>query len=398
MKTKHVILRAPRASTRDLFLGPLAAPLGGPREVEAPTAVKLDIDELDRRDVGKVARDSDVVAIAPAMPMKLVEPLDIAAAQPSANKVEWGIQAVNAHSSPFDGNGVVVAVLDTGIDPDHPAFAGVNLNLKNFTSEADAKDNHGHGTHCAGTIFGRDTNGTRIGIARGVKKALIGKVLGAGGGGSDQVASAIQWAMDNGANVVSMSLGIDFPGFQAELEAQGIPKQAATSIALEGYRQNVQLFERLAGFIRAAGSFRQPMLLIAAAGNESRRTSTPSYEISVSPPAVSEGIISVAALGQGQGGLESASFSNTGANISGPGVGIVSAKPGGGLQSMNGTSMAAPHVAGLAALWAQKIKETRPLKASEWLSRLIGSGISTTLKAGFDPADVGSGLAQAPQA
>lgn len=398
MKTKHVILRAPRASTRDLFLGPQAETLGGPRELEASTAVKLDVDELDRRDVGMVARDSDVVAIAPAMPMKLVEPLDVAAAQPSANSIEWGIQAVNAHTSPYNGSGVVVAVLDTGIDPNHPTFAGVELKLQNFTSEADATDNHGHGTHCAGTIFGRDTDGTRIGVARGVKKALIGKVLGAGGGGSDQVASAIQWALDNGANVVSMSLGIDFPGFQADLEAQGIPKQAATSIALEGYRQNVQLFERLAGFIRAAGSFRQPMLLIAAAGNESRRTSTPSYEISVSPPAVSEGIISVAALGQGQGGLESASFSNTGANISGPGVGIVSAKPGGGLQSMNGTSMAAPHVAGLAALWAQKIKETRPLKASEWLSRLIGSGISTTLKAGFDPADVGSGLAQAPQA
>ena len=82
---------------------------------------------------------------------------------------------------------------------------------------------------------------------------------------------------------------------------------------------NVQLFERLAALVRAAGSFTQPTLIIAAAGNESRRDESPDFEIAVSPPAVSEGIISVAALGQGSGGFSVAPFSNTGANLSGPG-------------------------------------------------------------------------------
>ena len=77
--------------------------------------------------------------------------------------------------------------------------------------------------------------------------ALIGKVLGAqGGGSSEQIVSAIQWAVENGANVISMSLGMDFPGFVAQLEQAGLPTELATSRALEGYRANVQLFERLA--------------------------------------------------------------------------------------------------------------------------------------------------------
>ena len=84
---------------------------------------------------------------------------------------------MGADTSSCTGNGIVVAVLDTGIDASHPAFAGVEVIQKDFTGEGDG-DQHGHGTHCAGTIFGRNVNGTRIGVAMGVKKALIGKVLG----------------------------------------------------------------------------------------------------------------------------------------------------------------------------------------------------------------------------
>jgi subtilisin family serine protease len=230
-----------------------------------------------------------------------------------------------------------------------------------------------------------------------VKKALIGKVLGAQGGSSDQIVKAIQWAVDQGAHVISMSLGIDFPGLVRHLQDAGLPAELATSRALEGYRANVHLFERLVSLIQAQSAFTQATVIVAAAGNESRRDVNPEFEIAVSPPAVAEGVISVGALSQGERGLAVAPFSNTGANISAPGVEILSAKPGGGFIAMSGTSMATPHAAGVAALWAEKIKRHGPLSALHLTARLIASAITEGLQAGFDPFDVGVGLVRAPQ-
>ena len=120
---------------------------------------------------------------------------------------------------------------------------------------------------------------TRIGVAPGVTKAFIGKVLGANGGASDEIVNAIQWAVDQGAHVISMSLGMDFPGFVEFLvTTEGLSIPVATTVALEGYRQNVTLFERLSGLVTAIGPFGQPALIVAAAGNESGRDATPPFE------------------------------------------------------------------------------------------------------------------------
>lgn len=389
MSKRYVILRQPPPAA----LGASPRSLGERNRGEMP---KVELDELNPRRAVDVARKKDVRAIAPVMPMKLIRPLggaEIVAA--AAGDVAWGVKAVGADTSPFDGSGVVVAVLDTGIDPAHPAFAGVQLERRNFTDGGD-DDEDGHGTHCAGTIFGRDVNGTRIGIARGVGKALIGKVLGPGGGDSGQIAEAIQWAVTNGANVISMSLGIDFPGFVRELEEEDIPTEVATSIALEGYRTNILLFERLASFIASRGAFAQATLLTAAAGNESQRDAAREFEIAVSPPAVSEGFVSVAAVGQTPDGFEVASFSNFGARVAAPGVDILSARRGGGLRLNSGTSMATPHVAGVTALWAQKLSQGGRFDGKQLSERLLGTATTRGMKPGFDPADIGSGLAQAP--
>ncbi len=388
MDDRHIVLRRKGAGDT---LGdvPHARPAGA-------EPVEVAVQGMPPGRAAAVRRQADVVAVAPVVPMRLIAPRDVADAQPAAGGVEWGVAAVGADTSPFDGDGIVVAVLDTGIDANHPAFAGVTIVQKDFTGEGNG-DTHGHGTHCAGTIFGRTVGGRRIGVAPGVKRALIGKVLGAQGGGSDQIVSAIQWAVENGANVISMSLGMDFPGLVKEWEGQGLPTALATSRALEGYRLNVLLFERLTSLVRAMGPFAQTTLIVAAAGNESERDVNPDFEIAVSPPAVAEGIVSVAALGESATGLVVAPFSNTGATVSGPGVAIVSAKPGGGYQTMSGTSMATPHVAGVAALWAQKLAAAGTLRPADLTARLVASAVAEGLKPGFDPYDTGAGLVRAPQ-
>ena len=358
--------------------------------------LEVEESELNSKERIYLRRDPRTRAMAPAMPMTLINPVDskVVGESPSGNT--WGVEAVGATKSSFDGSGITVAVLDTGIDPSHPAFTGVNLIQRNFTSESD-NDLNGHGTHCAGTIFGRDVDGTRIGVAPGIERALIGKVLGDNGGSSTIIAQAIQWALNEGAHIISMSLGIDFPGFVKFLvEAQELTIEAATSIALESYRANINLFGELSRFVEAQGALLgQGTIIVSASGNESRR---PQFEIAVAPPAASTGIVAVGALQQNpSGGFSVANFSNDQVNISAPGVDVISARLGGGLVSFSGTSMATPHAAGIAALWAQRLLDATGSVNSQILkARLIASGSLSPLSPNQEPDDIGAGIVQAP--
>jgi subtilisin family serine protease len=191
------------------------------------------------------------------------------------------------------------------------------IESRDFTGQG-AGDADGHGTHCAGTVFGRDVNGVRIGVARGVQQAVIGKVIGANGGATPQLLDAILWAVERGAHVISMSIGIDFPAYQQRLVASGFPPDVATSKALDAYRENVLLFERLAAMIKAGAYLGRTSLLIAAAGNESRRDRDPRFSVGCGPPAVSDGFISVAGVEENGGQWRAAPFSNINATVAAP--------------------------------------------------------------------------------
>lgn len=400
LNQKIVILRAPALRVpRDPFAGPKARGFGTNVQDTAEKAAGMTVENDDKAStsvINALQNDPTVLAFAPAMPMKLIEPL--ASESAARAEVTWGVRAVGAEKSPFTGAGAIVAVLDTGIDVDHPAFAGVELVTQDFTGAGSAEDDNGHGTHCAGTIFGRDLDGQRIGVARGVQKALIGKVLGGpNGGSSDTLATAVWWAANQGAHIISMSLGMDFPGWVDTLvKDNNLSIPAATSIALEGYRANIRLFEQLTNLLNARAAVAQTTIIVAAAGNESRRAGNPSYEINVAPPAAAFGITSVAALANGGSGLTVAPFSNSMATVAGPGVGVFSAWLDGGTNTISGTSMATPHVAGVAALWTERLLKQGHLNPVLLQAKLIGSGTLDPITGGTDPADVGAGLVQAP--
>jgi subtilisin family serine protease len=396
LTNKYIILKRNKAVVPTMEnLGMRARPTDA--FAEAPDSLELVEAELTIANRNDLRKDPRTRAIALPMPMKLIAPVksqDVSAHE--AQEIAWGIRAVGALESPFDGAGITAAVLDTGIDPNHPAFNGVQLIRRNFTEESD-DDQHGHGTHCAGTIFGRDVGNTRIGVATGVQRALIGKVLGQGGGYSSTIAQAIQWAVQEGAHVISMSLGIDFPGYVDYLvNVQGLNVNPATSIALEAYRANVNLFSELADFVRAQGGFLGGgTVIVAASGNESNR---PEYEIAVAPPAAARGVVSVGALQQTASGLSTAFFSNNQVDVSAPGVNVVSAKMGGGLASMSGTSMATPHVAGIACMWAhQQLQSSGMIDGQRLLARLIACGSMSPMTADAQAEDVGTGIVQAPR-
>ena len=278
----------------------------------------------------------------------------------------WGLQAVRVPESAHSGAGVRVAVLDTGFDLTHPDFAGREPVTRSFIDGEAVQDGNGHGTHCIGTALGplAPDDGPRYGIAH-EGEIFAGKVLSNAGSGSDtQILAGIEWAVEQGCAVVSMSLG-----------APVAPGQAYS-----------QVFERAARRAQDAGT-----LIVAAAGNESNR---PASIKPVGHPANCPSILAVAALDPN---LRVASFSNRGLNpdggqvdVGGPGVDVYSSWPmPTRYRTISGTSMATPHAAGVAA----QLAEANPEARGAALGRLL---VATARRLDVSSADVGSGIVQAP--
>lgn len=244
--------------------------------------------------------------------------VEVAMASEAGEVIDWGVKAVNAPAAwakGITGKGVIVAVLDTGCDPDHRDLKDRIVGGKDFTSSRIGwKDFNRHGTHCAGTV-GASGNGWGLKGVAPEYSLLVGKVLSDQGSGSvDGIARAIDWATINKADVISMSLG--GPGSDG-----WIPP------ALER--------------AEAAG-----VIVVAAAGNEGPGQNTCGF------PGQYKQTIAVAAVDSQD---RTAAFSSRCPAVftAAPGVQIQSTLPGGLFGVMSGTSMATPHVAGLAALWVQ---------------------------------------------
>ncbi|GAA0510618.1 hypothetical protein Ade02nite_46030 [Paractinoplanes deccanensis] len=233
--------------------------------------------------------------------------------------MQWDLPKINtsaAHAK-STGAGVVVAVIDSGVDAAHPDLAGQVLPGIDYVTgtTGTSTDPHGHGTHVAGTIAALTGNGIGVAsVAPGVKILPIRTLDANGSGFMSHTASGIVWAADHGAQVINMSLG-------------ATTQVSAVTTAIS--------------YARSKG-----VTVVAAAGNSRASGSPASY------PAADPGVIGVAATDSAD---RVASFSNQGGyvDVAAPGVTIASTHPtalGSGYTYMSGTSMAAPHVAAAAAL------------------------------------------------
>lgn len=312
------------------------------------------------------------------------------------HRMPVGLTAIKAHTSRFTGQGVTVAVLDTGIDVTHPAFEGKDIARRNFTQDGasdDVTDNVGHGTHCAGTICGRPVGDVRVGVAPGVTKLCVGKVLSGLGGTLEMVLSGMFWAvLEQNASVVSMSLGYDITGNTARLIERGYDPKQAIQAATRAQTDIAKGVSLLRAFLESRmGS----LVMVAASGNESQRPAFPALDASL--PA-SE-LFAVGAVGPTPGGnrWSLASFSNGRVQVVAPGVDVISAAVGGGWATMSGTSMATPHVAGVAALLVEQATAAGNLAVPEVVRSALRAGATRELLVEQDVSSVGVGMVQAPQ-
>lgn len=392
---RYVVLRVDRPITLD---GPGPRTAGSsPRflgsDFESPS-VTVESGDMTPNEYLDLARDRSVLAATRPFPTKLIAPIPSAAAVATPAGPTWGVQEVGAVTSTFTGAGVKVAVLDTGIDRTHPAFAGITIHEQDFSGSGNG-DRQGHGTHCAGTIFGRDVAGTRIGVARGVTQAYIAKVLkNDGSGNTEMLFRGILGAFQNNAQVLSMSLGFDFPGYVDDLvNRKNYPVNLATSNALKDFLATARALDALMQYAQTQIALSNGCVVIAASGNESQ---LPNVPISASLPAAAEGVISVGAMAKNGANLLIAPFSNTHPQVVAPGVNVVSAKTGGGLIASNGTSMACPHVAGVAALYWEAIRAAGIMPNSANVIRQLITGCDRTRLSGYSQNLHGFGFVRAP--
>lgn len=298
----------------------------------------------------RLIESEDVAVARRPMKMHLIRPLIERTERMAPSAFTPGLEKMRLpelwrRQPTIDGRGVRVGILDTGIDESHPDLKGKVVAFRNFSEmeRSTPYDDHGHGTHVAGTIAGGRASGTAIGVAPGVR-LVVGKIFDEEGSADEaQILDGMQWMADPDGNpatddapmLVSNSWGSDVPS--------GDPVNKGPCRAVDGW-------------------MKLSILPIFAAGNYGPKPRT------VSVPAACPAAVAIGATDFND---EIAPFSARGPVIwstgtlmkpllSAPGVKILSTTLFGRYGTMSGTSMATPHVAGVAALVYQRNPRARP--------------------------------------
>ena len=288
----------------------------------------LAIGMVTRSDVERLRADGRVGKIEIAPELSLIRPVAAAAARKPTG-VTWGVNRLNvpaAWAAGFTGSGVIVGHLDTGFDASHPAlqdalhaFAEFDLTGE-IIPDAPPRDSDEHGTHTAGTIAGRRTGRGRIGVAP--ECTLASALVIEGGDVINRILGGLEWIVGQGATVLSMSLGLRgyTPAFQSVINAL----------------------------------IANDVLPVIAVGNEFANSSR--------SPGNYANVLSVGAMNAQEGVADfsgSQRFSRVQEplvpDLVAPGVAVLSCIPGGKYAELDGSSMATPHVAGLAAILRQAV-------------------------------------------
>lgn len=296
------------------------------RAVRVYPRLGLAIGFVDSNGAAGLAADASVDVVVPAPQLSLIRPVDVTPAK-AASGTTWGIDRLRVEElwdAGITGKGVVVGHLDTGLDGKHPVLKDAIAAFAEFDLAGDPVpgaqpwDSGRHGTHTAGTIVGRPTGNGKVGVAPEAK--LASAMVIEGGQVLDRILAGMEWILEKNARILSMSLGLRgfTPAFQVIVDA------------LRG--QNV--------------------LPVIAVGNEGPLTSR--------SPGNYPNVLSVGACAEDET-VASFSSSETFArtddpfvpDLVAPGVAVLSCVPGGSYAEMRGSSMATPHVAGLAALLLQ---------------------------------------------
>ncbi len=344
VEQKKILDKLLSTKSNDKVLG--IKPLKIVNAIAAEVTPDLIVSLSNRSDVSKIELD-DIVHIVDNNTELNTETISSPMSDSTSSTIAWGVDKIGAPlvwQRGITGKGVIVAVVDSGVDATHPDLAhlpdSTNTKVIDWIDYVNGRsspyDDNGHGTHVSGTISGIGTNGYQTGVAPG-SNLIEAKVFNAFGAGSmSDVILGFEWAVNNGARVISYS--------------GGGRHNAAYTIALDN--------------AVAAG-----VIPVVAAGNSGSGDSTiscPGDEINSTAVGATNSSDIIASFSS-RGPINFNEMTYIKPNVSAPGVSITSTLPGGKYASWNGTSMATPHVSGTVALMLEKTPSLRPAQINQIL-------------------------------